>query len=1069
MVRSSGIALACGALLLFAGACNHEDTVSGGMWGRTVEPRLTTTRSWHSCTRKLSPGHVVTEAQCAAAPVDSGRCPDLIDILSREHANRILVSRAQCTDVAIAALEHFSLAEAAAMSDLAGAYYVRAQRKDNPADLLRALDTAQRAVALNPQPEGAEFNLALILEALSLNNDAIDAWQRAAAVERGEWADEARAHRAALVREAAQDGEHQWRRVRAQIDAAIDAHDVSKTASLIAAFPATSQQYFEEEVLAQWAASPSPRQGLRVKTFSEALSQIFNDHYFVDVAAAIVNAPTRVLADLKQGHILFARARAAERMLGPQTAAPLYDEAARLLRQAGSPQYLLARIGHAGQSPLLTNDYGPSLKELDAVAAEARAHRYPMVLARVELNRLNTNQFLSRYNELFTSYDAAMTAYRQCGDWEDRAAADARAISAMSVVGLKDAAWREAFLTVRDAPRLLNWKTRFLLIGVTASAALDLGHPEAALLYQNACVKSAAKAPIAFLAISLRKRAAIELTLHRNDEAQRDVDAAIAAHTPAVDPSVSRSLEARLSEVQAEAALHADPSLAVSALTHAIEVAAQGEYVTFRASLLAERAEAFRRLGRTADAEADRRAALHELHKEEDALLGGRKPGSRDDLWNAYFTRFDETYDLLIRQLISEGRIDEAFRYADRARAFEPLDLVRKLHTAPAAFRELAAHPDDFEIRKLQEQLPPRTFLIEYRVFEDQTVAWVLGRNLFMVQTLTARRSDVKRWTEALQNAARARDSHAFAEGLEAPYDALLKKVLESVNRAPGGGAANIVIVPDRELRGLPFAALRDPETKTYFIEDHTLTISGSALLYVFAVLRDRELPSGDASALLIGNPAFDRQLTLARGLDPIPNAEREAVEIHTLYPGSEVLIGDAATAAQFLQRAGGSAIIHIAAHAIVNGDAPSQSFLLFTPSGGDHGVLNAETMIRELHTDKTRLLVLGACSSAGGLPVGAEGIAPLVRPVIAAGVPGVVGALWDIDDATATRLLVSFHRHYRQGSDAAAALREAQLEMLWSNNPGLRSGLTWAPFQAIGYASSPFAPIGDITKEKPP
>src|SRR5258708_14155915 len=106
------------------------------MWARTVEPRLTTTRSWHSCTSKLSPRHAVAEAQCAVAPITAGRCDDVID--SREQANRMLVSLPQCTDAAIAALENFSLADAAAMSDLAGAYYVRAQRNDNPADLLRA-------------------------------------------------------------------------------------------------------------------------------------------------------------------------------------------------------------------------------------------------------------------------------------------------------------------------------------------------------------------------------------------------------------------------------------------------------------------------------------------------------------------------------------------------------------------------------------------------------------------------------------------------------------------------------------------------------------------------------------------------------------------------------------------------------------------------------------------------------------------------------------------------------------------------------------------------------------------
>jgi hypothetical protein len=440
---------ACVALLLFAGACHHEDTSAGGMWGRTVEPHLTTTRSWHSCTRKLSPGHAVADAQCAVAPVDAGSC-DVID--SREQANRMLVSRPQCTDAAIAALENFSRAEAAAMSDLAGAYYVRAQRKDNPADLLRAFDKAQRAVALKPQPDGAQFNFGLILEAVSLNTDAIEAWQRAAVVERGEWAAEARAHRLALLRVVAQDGERQWVSVRTQIDAAIEAHNVPKTAGLIAAFPATSQQYFEEDVLAQWAASPSPQQALRVKTFGEALSHFFNDHYYVDVAAAIVNAQSPAMIDaLRQGHVLFVRARNADRALSPKTAAPLYNDAARLLKKAGSPQGLLALIPYAVQNALNTNDYEAASRQLDAVAAEARSRRYQSVIARVDLNRLYVDQYLSRYNDLFAAYEAALTAYGRIRDWEDRAAADARAISAMSVVGLKDAAWREAFLAVRDA------------------------------------------------------------------------------------------------------------------------------------------------------------------------------------------------------------------------------------------------------------------------------------------------------------------------------------------------------------------------------------------------------------------------------------------------------------------------------------------------------------------------------------------------------------------------------------------------------------------------------------------
>ncbi|HSY50266.1 MAG TPA: hypothetical protein VLC46_15750 [Thermoanaerobaculia bacterium] len=805
------------ALLLLAGACHHEDTGAGGMWGRAVEPRLTTTRSWHSCTRKLSPGHVVVDAQCEAAPVLFGRCDEVID--SRQEADRMLVSLPQCADEAIAALENFSRADAAAMSDLAGAYYVRAQRNDNPADLLRAFDAAQRAVATTPRPPGAEFNRALILEALSLDAEAIEAWRRAADTEGGLWTDEARVRRTALLRAAAQDGEHQWAQVRAQIDAALDALDVNQTRRLIAAFPATSENHFEEDVLPQWAASPSPQTVSRVKTFAEALSQFFNDHYFVDVATATINAHLPAVVDaLKQGHILFANARAADRNLGVEAAVPLYATAARLLQQAGSPQYLLARIAYASLNALNTNDYDAASRQLDNVAAVARLRRYPSVTARVDLNRLYPDQYLNRYGELFAAYDAAMTAYGRSGDWEDRAAADARTISAMSVVGLKDAAWREGFSAVRDVPRLLNRRTRQLLIGVTARTALDLGHPAAALLYQNVMVDVATHAGGGYLAIALRERAAIELKLQRYDAARRDVDAAIRASAEDVDPSVRRALEARLAEVEGEAALHVNPRGAVATLTHAIDLASQGEYATFRALLFAERAEAFRRIGQPAEAEADMLEALRQLHGEEERLLRERRLGRTDDLWNVYFSRFEETYDLLIRQLIGEGRADEAFRYTERARAFEPLDLVRKLPTAPAAFRELAAQPDNLDIAKLRGYLPPGTFLIEYRVLEDQTYAWILSRDVFTVLRLAARRSDVKRWTAALQDAARMRNGTAFEAGLYAPYESLLKTPLDVVRRMPGGAAANIVIVPDRELRGMPFGALRDPDTKKYVI-----------------------------------------------------------------------------------------------------------------------------------------------------------------------------------------------------------------------------------------------------------
>jgi CHAT domain-containing protein len=122
---------------------------------------------------------------------------------------------------------------------------------------------------------------------------------------------------------------------------------------------------------------------------------------------------------------------------------------------------------------------------------------------------------------------------------------------------------------------------------------------------------------------------------------------------------------------------------------------------------------------------------------------------------------------------------------------------------------------------------------------------------------------------------------------------------------------------------------------------------------------------------------------------------------------------------------------------------------------------------LKELQLTKTRLAVLSACSSAGGTPVGAEGLAPLVRPFVAAGVPGVVGTLWNVSDSRATvDLLVHFHEQYRQGRDAAQALQLAQQEMIADPLESQHAAWAWSAFQMYGCASSPFR-LRPITKEE--
>ena len=259
------------------------------------------------------------------------------------------------------------------------------------------------------------------------------------------------------------------------------------------------------------------------------------------------------------------------------------------------------------------------------------------------------------------------------------------------------------------------------------------------------------------------------------------------------------------------------------------------------------------------------------------------------------------------------------------------------------------------------------------------------------------------------------------------------------------------MIVPDGPMHGLSFAGLQSAR-EGYLIERGSIAIAGSTSLYLYALRRDRQFFfDRKPKVLVVGDPAFGSWFKLKR----LPHANEEAQQLGRDYADAEVLIGAKATLRRFLQSAKNATIIHFAGHGIANPKSPWNSMLLLTPEGKDSGQLTAEQLMVELSVlERTRLVVLAACSTAGGLPVGPEGVAPLVRPLIAAKVPAVVGTLWDVQDATAKNLLVSLHCHYRNGDDVAVALRYAQLEMLRNHEPAR----TWAPFQVVGYAASPYA-----------
>ena len=899
-------------------------------------------------------------------------------------ANRLLT---RCTDRAIGALAKLRSAEA--QSDLAGAYYHRAQRNDDAIDLLRAMRAANEAVAIGPKHAPAHFNRALVQQTIGLHADAIVSLDRFLALESdAEWKGEGLRRRNHLARVVSNDAATRWPRIR--------------------------------------------------EKYLRPLNDVSSEEVMRDVRVAVAAARELVMNDLLFAHKHNAWAQKNALLI------------AQAIGSVTGDRYLVDRM----RSSQAANQ-----------SIEILAKRYPSILARQQFVEGYALFSADRHVDSLNAYRLALDHYGQLKYRDAEAATWARIAGQLRVLGDISESWRAALRAQRAFHGVAGNQWRSTIIAEAATTATVLGYPEIALQYRHAFIESLRAAMVHapgsvdmnVVSAAYRSRAETYVALGKYAEAESDLAEAARLNAQPVDQRMREILQAQLFHAQAKIAMRSAPARAVEKFTQSLQVGGPHFYGTYRAMLYVERSEANRLAGRETAANADLEQALEELHNEEKTILTQRKPGEMEKLWSSYFGRFRETYELVVRQYVRRKDIVRAFRYAERVRGYEPLMLVLQSTTVPEEFRAALGKFVPMELDAIQAKLPADTFLVQYLVLEQETLVWVVSADGVAQLQLNVSRTEVDDWAAQLQKAVVQQDPPAFEDGLIGPSDALLRDPLASIAKMRAGraGLPRIVFIADRSMHGLPFNALRDRQARRYLVETAIVETAPSATLYVHSLLRNQAIPHEPRpSALLVLNPAFDNTLPYTQKLQPLPYAQRERETIGKYYPEKSILLGDGATVAAFLAEAHKHTVIHISAHGRPNPQEPHRSELLLAKTATDDGMLTAEELLTSLELDRTRLMIIAACSSAGGAPVGPEGVAPLVRPVLAAGVPAVIGSLWDVGDKAASELLTRFHMHYQLGMDAASALRAAQLDLL---NGGDHQVLAWAPFQVIGHASSPF------------
>ncbi|WP_426750300.1 CHAT domain-containing protein [Myxococcus sp. Y35] len=275
-----------------------------------------------------------------------------------------------------------------------------------------------------------------------------------------------------------------------------------------------------------------------------------------------------------------------------------------------------------------------------------------------------------------------------------------------------------------------------------------------------------------------------------------------------------------------------------------------------------------------------------------------------------------------------------------------------------------------------------------------------------------------------------------------------------------------LLLVPDGPLHDLPFAALRERRDGPPLVARYELALVPSASLWRHWRGQAPHAPGGEA--LVLADPEWTSRQGMSRPsarsragifaeaaqLGALPEARREGLGVEEALRDTHVIprlwVGTEASE-HALKRADLSRVrvLHLAAHAVVDAEAPERSALVLAPGTEDEDGILQPREISQLRLMGS-LVVLSACRSASGAVLPGEGVLSLSRAFFEAGSRAVVASLWPLRDDEAADLMERFYLHLSKGLSTSAALRAAQLEAI---NEGLPPA-AWAGLVVLGDAA---------------
>jgi CHAT domain-containing protein/tetratricopeptide (TPR) repeat protein len=917
------------------------------------------------------------------------------------------------------------------LTDLGSAYFVRAEAADRPIDYGNAIESLGKALAKSPDDPVALFNRALACERMFLYTQAVDDWEHYLRIDpRGEWAEDARKHLAAVKQKVEQ---HE----KSQNEPLLTPSEIARAGPDDASVREKIDERIEEYLhvaVAEWLPRAYPaiaRDGLDASDFRAALrvlaeitEQKHRDHWLKDILAV---TSSRYFSD---GVAVLARSIASNEKGDFVSAEGLATEAEQKFLSASNDAGILRARYERVYALHLAQEGALCLRAVAGFPRNIDSSAYRWLRIQLRLEEGTCRWIVGNLGSADQSYRIALKEAENSGYVVVYLRAVNHVAGIESASGNELSSWArarrglEAYWSSK-VPAMQGYNLYFDLHEVadwTHEPYLDVVVWNDAVSTidstQDVVLRAAAHS---YLGNAAANGEMPELAEHELQKAS-DIFAAAPQDRPTRIARIEA--EARLAQVEV---LQGQTSRAYDRLS-----ALKPEISSISDNLLAlifyrALGEAEFQRGSLQQADAALRAAITLAERNVKSLQG-------EDTRLRWADEARSAYRDLTELMLRGGDSQQALEIWEWYRGAALRHTRSTSLTALPSPAKLANGPPLPRLNRVASRMPAITTqsILSYAVFNDGVEVWAYDSRGMTSHWIAIPLKELRRRAVGFRILCSDPNSntnylHSQARAL---YDLFISPAEQTIS--PG---RTLVVETDDVLDDIPFEFLVDKEN--HFLVERVPLVSSLGLYYDDALRPDMKL-SNESAALVSAVASSD--IIEGENLPPLPDTESEARTVAAMFRSPALLIGNDSSSRDMRAQLGDVSIFHFAGHAVAS--ANHAGLLL------SDGLLD-DSWVRLSQFSKLQLAVLSACETEHGTGDSASDPNSLVRSFMRAGVPHVVASRWRVDSVASRMFMQAFYEALLQGKSVSSSIQAAQVGL--KEHPGFEHPYFWAAFRAFG------------------